>query len=297
MIVACIPAYNEEKTIARVILQAQKSVDAVLVCDDGSTDLTSDIAQRLGAEVLRHEKNLGYGAALKSLFRRARDMNADVVVTLDADGQHNPAAIQDVIKPILEDKADIVLGSRFLEKNNSVPTYRRFGIRLLTRMSNGTLKDEISDAQCGFRAYNKKAMQKLKLSEEGMGISAEILRRAGEQDLRIAEVSMQVNYKGVETSTHNPFRHGLSVLSTIIRLVVEERPLFYLGIPGVAMIIIGIGFGIWTVQLYTSAKYIVTNIALAAIAFTLIGAFTLFTAVTLYAIVRLTEKLRAERGH
>ena len=297
MIVACIPAYNEEKTIARVILQAQKSVDAVLVCDDGSTDLTSEIAQRLGAEVLRHEKNLGYGAALKSLFRRARDMNADVVVTLDADGQHNPAAIQDVIKPILEDKADIVLGSRFLEKNNSVPTYRRFGIRLLTRMSNGTLKDEISDAQCGFRAYNKKAMQKLKLSEEGMGISAEILRRAGEQDLRIAEVSMQVNYKGVETSTHNPFRHGLSVLSTIIRLVVEERPLFYLGIPGVAMIIIGIGFGIWTVQLYTSAKYIVTNIALAAIAFTLIGAFTLFTAVTLYAIVRLTEKLRAERGH
>jgi len=297
LIVACIPAYNEEKTIARVILQAQKSVDAVLVCDDGSTDLTSEIAQRLGAEVLRHEKNLGYGAALKSLFRRARDMNADVVVTLDADGQHNPAAIQDVIKPILEDKADIVLGSRFLEKNNSVPTYRRFGIRLLTRMSNGTLKDEISDAQCGFRAYNKKAMQKLKLSEEGMGISAEILRRAGEQDLRIAEVSMQVNYKGVETSTHNPFRHGLSVLSTIIRLVVEERPLFYLGIPGVAMIIIGIGFGIWTVQLYTSAKYIVTNIALAAIAFTLIGAFTLFTAVTLYAIVRLTEKLRAERGH
>jgi len=273
-------------------------VDAVLVCDDGSTDLTSEIARRLGAEVLRHEKNLGYGAALRSLFRKARDMNADVVVTLDADGQHDPVAIGNVIKPILEDKADIVLGSRFLEGNNNhVPKYRRFGIKLLTHMSNGSLKNEISDAQCGFRAYNKKAMQALKLSEEGMGISAEILRRAGEQGLRVGEVSVQVTYKGVETSTHNPLRHGLSVLATIIRLVVEERPLFYLGIPGALMLVVGIGFAIWTVQLYTVARYIVTNVALAAITFTLIGTFTLFTAVTLYAIIRLTQKIRTERGH
>lgn len=297
MIVACIPAFNEEKTIAGIILKTQKHVDTVIVCDDGSTDLTSEIAERLGAKMLRHEKNLGYGAALLSLFREAKDLNADIVVTLDADGQHNPTAIQDVIKPILEDKADIVLGSRFLEKNNNIPSYRRFGIKLLTHMSNGSCEDEISDAQCGFRAYSKKAMQKLKLCEEGMGISAEILRRAGEQNLRIAEVSVQVSYKGVKTSTHNPFRHGLSVLTTIIRLVVEERPLFYLGMPGAIMLIIGIGFGIWTVELYTSVRYIVTNVALAAVTFTLIGTFTLFTAVTLYAIVRLTQKMRAERGH
>ena len=297
MIVACIPAYNEEKTIARVILQTQKHVDTVIVCDDGSTDLTGEIAQKLGAEVVRHEKNIGYGAALRGAFKKAKDLNADIIVTLDADGQHNPTAIQDVIKPILEDKADVVLGSRFLEKNNGVPTYRRFGIKLLTRMSNSSCKEEISDAQCGFRAYNKKAMQKLKLSEEGMGISTEILRRAGEQGLRVGEVSVQVAYKGVKTSTHHPLRHGLSVLATIIRLVVEERPLFYLGMPGAIMLIIGIGFGIWTVQLYTFARYIVTNVALAAVAFTLIGTFTLFTAVTLYAIIRLTQKIRAERGH
>jgi glycosyltransferase involved in cell wall biosynthesis len=240
---------------------------------------------------------MGYGAALRSLFEKARELNADIVLTLDADGQHDPAAIPEVTKPILEDKADIILGSRFLEKNNNVPSYRRFGIKLLTRMSNGSVKDEISDAQCGFRAYNKKAIQKLKLSEEGMGISAEILRRAGEEDLRVAEVSVQVNYRGVETSTHHPIRHGLSVLATIVRLVVEERPLFYLGIPGAIMLTVGIAFGIWTLQLYTVARYIVTNVALAALAFTLLGIFTLFTAITLYAIGRLTQRIKAERGH
>ena len=130
-----------------------------------------------------------------------------------------------------------------------------------------------------------------------MGISTEILRRASEQGLRVGEVSVHVSYKGAKTSTHNPLRHGLSVLSTVIRLVVEERPLFYLGIPGALMLIIGIGFAIWTVQLYTSVRYIVTNVALAAVTFTLIGTFTLFTAVTLYAIIRLTQKVRAERHH
>jgi len=269
----------------------------VIVCDDGSTDMTLEIAHRLGAEVIHHEKNMGYGAALQSLFRKAKDTKADVIVTIDGDGQHDPAAIPIVIKPIIDDKADVVLGSRFLEKNNQVPSYRRFGIKLLTHMSNGSLKDEISDAQCGFRAYSEEAMQKLKLYEEGMGISAEILRRAGEKGLRIAEVSVQVSYKGVETSTHNPVRHGLSVVSTIIRLIVEERPLFYLGLPGAILLSIGMGFGIWTLQLYTLERRIVTNVALASLAFALIGVFTLFTAITLYAIIRLTKRQSADRSH
>lgn len=90
MIVAGIPAYNEEKTIAKVILLAQKHVDVVVVCDDGSQDLTADIAQRLGAIVIRHEKNRGYGAAVQALFEKARALNADLLLTLDADGQHDP---------------------------------------------------------------------------------------------------------------------------------------------------------------------------------------------------------------
>lgn len=290
MIIAGIPAYNEEKTIAKVILLAQKHVDMVVVCDDGSSDFTSEIAQRLGAVVTRHERNLGYGSAVKTLFRKAKEMNADVLLTLDADGQHDANEIPSLIQPIAEDKADVVVGSRFINSNNNVPTYRRWGIKFLTKLSNGYGKRELSDAQSGFRAYNKKVIRKLNPSVNGMGVSAEILMKARENGLRIAEVPVEVNYHGLETSTHNPVKHGLSVLATILRLVVEERPLFYLGIPGAILLSMGIGFGIWTLHLFTVEKRIVTNTALASLSFTLIGLFAMFTAITLYAIVRLTQK-------
>ncbi len=118
-VVVGIPAFNEEQTIARVILDAQKFAGKVVVCDDGSTDYTAKIAEGLGADVVRHEKNGGYGASIKSLFMRAHELNADVFVTLDADGQHEPNEIPCVIKPIVEGAADVVIGSRFVDKNGT----------------------------------------------------------------------------------------------------------------------------------------------------------------------------------
>lgn len=291
MIIAGIPAYNEEKAIAKVILLAQKHVDMVVVCDDGSSDFTSEIAKRLGAVVIRHERNLGYGSAIKTLLRKAKKMNADVLLTLDADGQHNANEIPSLVQPIIEGKADIVVGSRFIKQNNNVPTYRRWGIKLLTKLSNsGSGKQRLSDGQSGFRAYSQEAIRKLNPNVSGMGASAEILLKAREKGLGIAEVPVQVNYHGLETSTHNPVKHGISVLATILRLVVEERPLFYLGIPGAVLLMMGIGFGMWTLHLFTVEKRIVTNVALASLSFTLIGLFAMFTAITLYAIVRLTQR-------
>lgn len=293
MIVAGIPAYNEEKDIARVILLALRHVDAVVVCDDGSQDLTAEIAQKLGVAVLRHEKNMGYGAAIQALFEKARELNADLLVTIDADGQHDARQIPRLIQPILENKADIVLGSRFLQQNSDMPFYRRFGIKVLTKMTSGSRQeDTLTDAQCGFRAYNRKAIENLTLEEEGMGVSAEALLKARDLGLMVAEVQVEVQYKGLETSTHNPFKHGLGVISTIIRLVVEERPLIYLGIPGVALLSVGMFFGLWTIQLYYIAEphYIATNVALASVAFTLMGIFCVFTAITLYAILRVRTK-------
>jgi len=131
-IVACIPAYNEGLTIAKVILKARKHVDKVIVCDDGSTDMTAEIAEALGAEVIRHKRNMGYGAAIGSLFRRAREIGADVMVTLDADGQHDPDYIPRLIKPIIKGEADIVIGSRFLGGDVEVPTYRRMILSTFT---------------------------------------------------------------------------------------------------------------------------------------------------------------------
>ena len=291
LIVACIPAYNEEKTIAKVVLLAKRQVDRVIVCDDGSIDMTAEIAEIVGAEVMRHEKRMGYGAAIRTLFERAKTLSADVMVTLDADGQHDPREISKLINPILEGEADIVIGSRFLEgTKNDVPAYRRFGIKLITKLSERST--QFSDAQCGFRAYSKKAIENLNLFEKGMGISTEILLKSKELGLKLTEVAVGVRYKGLDTSTHNWLTHGASVIMSIIRAVVEDRPLFYLGIPSVVFLLVGLFFGVWMLQIYTVGGYIATGVALASIAFLLIGLFSMFTAITLYAIIRVAQKKR-----
>lgn len=292
-VVVGVPAVNEEKTIARVVLEAQKYADKVVVCDDGSTDLTGDIAERLGADVVRHERNLGYGAAIQSLFEHVGKLGADVLVTLDADGQHDASEIPSVLKPIVDSVADVVIGSRFLDKLSAynMPWYRRVGAKFITKLVNNRSKHGVRDAQSGFRAYNRKSLEVLRVSENGMGASAEILINARKQGLRVCEVSSSCNYgKDGATSTHNPVRQGVDVVMSIVKLVVEDRPLMTLGIPGILFLIIGAVFGAWMLQIYAVAHHIVTNIALASIAFMLIGFFCLSTAITLYAITKVAEK-------
>jgi glycosyltransferase involved in cell wall biosynthesis len=293
-VIVGIPAFNEAPMIARVILEAQKHADAVVVCDDGSNDRTGAIAKRLGAYVVRHGRNMGYGASIKSLFKRARELNADVLVTLDADGQHNPEEIPKVVKPIARGEADVVIGSRFLEAhgNKEMPFYRRFGAQLITKLVNGSSKNGISDAQSGFRAYNRQALERLSPIEEGMGASVEILLKASKHDLKICEVPSSCKYRDgdVATSTEHPLTHGIGVIMSIVRFVVEEKPLTVLGIPGLLCLFAGLGFGIWMLQIYAAVHHIVTNIALASVAFVLIGFFMLSTAITLYAITRIAKK-------
>jgi len=293
LVIAAIPAFNEEKTISKVILLAQKHVDKVVVCDDGSTDLTRVIAERLGAEVIRHERNLGYGAAIQSLFRRARELDADVIVTLDADGQHDPVEIPALLKPVLKDDVDVAVGSRFLDKERrleDMPFYRRLGVKAITRLTGVAVNHELSDAQHGFRAYGRKALEGLRLSEDGMGVSVEILLKAREQGLMVVEVPVGCSYRGLETSSRGPLRHGVGVVMSIVRLVVEERPLVLLGVPGIISLLVGVLFGVWMLQIYATEGHIVTNIALASMAFLLIGLFAVFTAITLYAITRLMQR-------
>ena len=252
-VVVGIPAFNEEQTISRVVLEAQKFADRVLVCDDGSTDHTAKIAKCLGAEILRHEENRGYGASIRSLFERAHLINADVFVTLDADGQHDPNEIPVVIKPILDGYADIVIGSRFVDKTGTaeMPLYRQFGAKLITKMVNGSAKKGITDAQSGFRAYNCRALSALNFSENGMGASVEILFKASAKNLRIEEVPSTCKYNvgDVDTSSENPFTHGVGVLMSLLRLIVEEKPLMVLGIPSILFLFAGISFGVWLLQI------------------------------------------------
>ncbi len=230
VVIVGIPAYNEEKTIAKVILNAQQHAHVVVVCDDGSNDLTAEIAERMGAVVIRHPKNLGYGAALQSLFRRAKDLAADVLVTLDSDGQHDPAEIPLIIKPIEAAEADVVLGSRFLDQNGTkdMPKYRQVGIKAITALANGNSQNSLTDAQCGFRAYNKVALNCLTINENGMSASVEILRSASRCNLKVCEIPVTCKYAqstGTKTSTKNPLTHGAGLIMSLVKLVVEGRPL------------------------------------------------------------------------
>ncbi|MEM3485520.1 MAG: glycosyltransferase family 2 protein, partial [Candidatus Methanomethyliaceae archaeon] len=162
LVIACIPAYNEERNIASVLLKTMKYVDKVIVCDDGSLDMTGEIAERLGAEVIRHERNMGYGAALRSLFKRSAELDPDVMVTIDADSQHNPEDIKRLTDPVLKGEADIVIGSRLLvEGDNGMPKYRKIGVEAITKLAKAASYEGLTDAQSGFRAYSMRAVKSL----------------------------------------------------------------------------------------------------------------------------------------
>jgi len=151
-----IPAFNEGKNIAAILVKLKKISQEIIVCDDGSNDLTAKIAEGLGAIVVRHEKNLGYGTAIRTIFLKAQEMKADVLITFDADGQHRIEDIEKVLEPIKSNMADVVIGSRFLNNNQNIPKYRKVGIKAITELTNIAGGTKITDSQSGFRAYNKK---------------------------------------------------------------------------------------------------------------------------------------------
>src|SRR5512145_2292085 len=188
MIIAAIPAYNEEIALGSVILRAKKHVDSVIVVDDGSADATSAIAALAGADVIRHDRNQGKGVALKHAFLRAKELDADILVLLDADGQHNPDEIPTLLAPIQNTEADMVIGSRFLGVKNEIPAYRRAGQSVLNYMTNKVSHSDVTDSQSGFRAFSKTAIRSLALDEHGMGIESFMQRAAHDQNLRVAEV-------------------------------------------------------------------------------------------------------------
>ena len=284
-----IPAYNEEKNIASIIVKILKQGNKVLVCDDASTDNTAEIAEKLGAKVVRHSKNQGYGASIQTLFTNAKEIETDILVTMDADGQHDYNDISDLIKPIQEKNADIVIGSRFLEKKSSLPKYRELGIKALTKNVNSIEDLNISDSQSGFRAYSKKAITSIFPVEDSMGISTEILVKASQKKLRIIEVPIVVSYEG-DTSTHNPASHGMSILGTSIKLISIKHPLGFYGIPGLFFIGLGIFFTIITLTSFSETRDIITNQALLAIGSFLIGLVLLVTGIILFSIISVVRE-------
>ena len=284
------PAYNEEAYIAKTVLGAARHADKVLVVDDGSTDETVAIAGALGAIVVCHETNRGYGGALQTIFATARDLGAEELVIIDSDGQHDPGEIPGLLAE-LRQGSDVVIGSRFVDGNDEgIPAYRKVGMKILdtatTFAGNGLA---ITDSQSGFRAYGRRAIEAIHPSGEGMSAGSEILIQASDHRLQVAEVPIRVRYDIAGTSSENPVSHGVSVLMNIIRLISLRRPLVFFGIPGLLFTGLGLGAELYTFSLFYRTgqfHYIVFTGGFAAL---ILGLLLATAGMILYSLVQIIE--------
>jgi len=289
MKLVCIPAFNEEKTVGEVVEKSLQYADKVIVCNDGSTDKTEEKAKEKGATIINHKKNLGYGAAIITLFEEARKQNAEIMITLDGDGQHNPEQIPTLVSALTENNIDVVIGSRFLDKNTNSPGYRKTGIKIITSALNFGTNFKVSDSQSGFRVYSKNAIDVIHPTEEGMSVSTEILLKASNKGLSVAEVPITISYEG-ETSTHKPVPQGISVLMNTLKFISVKHPITFYGFPGIALVIAGLVFGIQFLDEYLTNQIIFYGSLLGSVILFLVGAILLATAVILYSMATLMSE-------
>ena len=287
-----LPAFNEEKNIASIITQLKKKYTLIIVCDDGSSDLTSEIAKEMGVIVVRHNTNLGYGAAIRSLFLKANELNCDILVTFDSDGQHKISDIENVIKPIQNKEANIVIGSRFLGNvEGNLPTYRKLGIKAITNLVNSNTGNKITDSQSGFRGYDKITLETIVPSDSGMGVSTEILIKANKQNFKIIEIPITILYKE-KISSQQTLSHGTSVILSTMKFISIEHPLKFYGIPGISFLTIGLFFIMWTIHEFSIGGSIITNLSIIGIGSTILGSIFVMTSILLYSVVSVVRERR-----
>ncbi len=281
-ILALIPAYNEERFIGSVVLKARRYVADVIVIDDGSTDETAMIAEAAGARVLYQSHNQGKAAALNMGFEFARQFGATAVVVLDGDGQHSPNDIPALVQPILDGKADMVVGSRFMGVASNTPGWRIVGQHALTVATNAASGVALTDSQNGFRALSQKAIEHLRFRSQGFSVESEMQFLIKQHNLVVAEVPIAVNYD--EKSKRNPVAHGLQVLNGILRMIGQHRPLFFFGVPGLLILIAGILWGLVVIDRMATYGVLATGYALVAVTLCITGMFSIFTGIILHTI-------------
>lgn len=210
-----IPAYNEEENISNVIKRVPSIVDEVIVVDDGSKDSTAEVVSKYPVKLVRHEKNLGKGAALKTGLRNS---TGHILVFMDGDGQHNPLEIEPLIKPLLESESDFVIGYRNLQ---DAPRIRKFSNFLARTAIKFFTRQEVNDPLCGFRAISKDAFNKLNLTKEGYEFEFDMIFEALKNDVRMANVPVSVDYDvGVSSIT---FLDNVKIIFFVLKECVKKK--------------------------------------------------------------------------
>lgn len=288
--IAIIPAFNEEISIGSVVLRTRPFVNHVIVVDDGSRDMTSVIAGYAGAEVIRLSKNHGKSYAVMRGFDRARQLNADIVVMLDSDGQHHPEEIPSLITPILLGEADLVIGSRFLTNGNKIPLYRSIGQKTLDRFTKMASSCQITDSQSGFRALSSKALDNFTIEPSGYGIESAMISHLSDKGLKITEVAINVEYEVPHMHKKNFFTHGMTILSNLVGIIGYRRPLLTFGIPGLAVMGIGTYLAFWAVSDYAQYHVFPYSLTVVSGVFLQLGLMLITIALILNSIIQVVQK-------
>lgn len=290
---AIIPCYNEESTIGSIVLKTKRYVDQVLVVDDGSTDDTAKIAADAGAIVISHETNKGKSSVIKTGFKYALENNYDYVITLDGDGQHDPKEVPCVLGNLMNNGHDITVGLRFGD-NTEMPAWRKVGKRVLDYATSFGSGGYLTDSQSGFRAFNKRAIEQLtpKLNGEAFSTESEQLIKAHDLGLKVTHQNITCKYKDLETSTKDPASHGFSVLSYVIWLVAERRPLLFIGVPGFVMVLLGLIIGIRELQYYNQTQTFLIINAIVIIILLIVGALAMFIGLMLNVLPSIIKRAR-----
>jgi glycosyltransferase involved in cell wall biosynthesis len=252
-IVITIPAYNEEKTIGNLIRDIKKVMEKmkhkykIVVVDDGSTDKTVKIAKKTGALVYSHPYNYGLAETFRTEMKKSLEINADVIVHIDADYQYLPKEIPKLLKPILKKEADLVLGSRFLGQIEQMPFLKRFGNKLFSKSISNITRFKISDAQTGFRAFTRRVAQNIKITSTHT-YTQEMIIRAVRQKFRIKEIPVHFAKRrsGSSRLMSNPFDFAIKAWVNIFRVYRDFEPLKFFGSLGMILLLLGSIFALYT---------------------------------------------------
>jgi glycosyltransferase involved in cell wall biosynthesis len=262
----------------------------VIVVDDGSSDQTRKVAELAGAEVLALEKNGGKAQAVFAGLDKARSEGCTAAVIIDGDGQHQTRDIPQVMSPVLNGKADLVIGSRFLSQNNDVPIYRRLGQKTLDVFTGFGCGQRVTDSQSGFRAFSLKALDNMDFKSNGYGIESDMIAHFAKRGLAICEVPISVRYDVPHKHKKNPLSHGFSVLGSIINLISYRRPLLAFGVPGAVLFIIGLVTSSLAFTDYYSTTKFPFTLSMLSVSLLILGMLFVIAGLILNALVGIFEK-------
>jgi glycosyltransferase involved in cell wall biosynthesis len=294
-IVVAIPAYNEDRFIGSLVLKLRTLDRQILVIDDGSTDATADLAEAAGATVVRHAHNQGKMAAVQTAFVHARRMDADALVLLDGDSQHDPSDVDGLVDPILNGEADMVVGSRFVGVRSVIPRWRVAGQHALTLATNLGSGLQLTDTESGFRAFSRRAIGEMRFNGSGFAIEPATQFQAKARGWKVVEVPIHVHYK--EPMKRNPVWHGFGQLDAILRLIAEHRPLLFFGVPGLVLLLAGLALGLQVVRIYDATQQLAIGYSLITLLLVIVGIIATFVGIMLHAIRDLiSEALREDRA-